>query len=150
MAAVSLFQYLRLAFHKICCPPEGIEAEMEDLASQLKFINAFIKNSEEKRDQNCVVGEAIQQLTKVAQEAQDVINDFKFAVENRRRRSILQKIGRHMDHISILRDVARKTQKINKTIKNIFDNFQRSGIIMMDVGGSMTVGGSCVYIQKVI
>ncbi|GAB4838784.1 hypothetical protein Ancab_028326 [Ancistrocladus abbreviatus] len=69
------------------------------LAAQLKITNAFIKNSEEKRDQNYVVGEKIQQLTNVAQEAQDVIDDFEDAVENQRKSSILHKMGRYMGYI---------------------------------------------------
>ncbi|GAB4838782.1 hypothetical protein Ancab_028324 [Ancistrocladus abbreviatus] len=133
MAIERIINPLGRILHEICWLSEEMEDEMEDLAAQLNFLNAFIKNSEEKRDQNYVVGETVQQLTNVAQEAQDVINDFKLAVDNQRRSSILQKIGRCKDHISILHNVARRTQKIKKTIKNIFDNFQRFGI-SMDVG----------------
>ncbi|GAB4838901.1 hypothetical protein Ancab_028435 [Ancistrocladus abbreviatus] len=108
----------------------GAEAAVEDLASQLHFINAFLKNSEGKRDENHVVRELIRQITDVAQEAENHIEHFMLAVEKKKRATFWDKVSENVNYGSNLHGVAEKTKKINKTITNIYDNFQLYGINM--------------------
>ncbi|GAB4838753.1 hypothetical protein Ancab_028296 [Ancistrocladus abbreviatus] len=115
---------------------EGTE-DLEDLASQLNLINAFIKNCEEKRDQDDIVRETIRRLTKVAQEAEVVFNYVMLAVEKEKRRNNSEEVLPGWNCISIVGDVAGMARKLTKSIKNIFDDFQQYGI-------SMNVVGHCV------
>ncbi|GAB4838909.1 hypothetical protein Ancab_028442 [Ancistrocladus abbreviatus] len=102
----------------------GVEGVVEDLASQLHFINAFLKNSEGKRDENHVVRELIRQIIDVAQEAENHIEHFMLAVERQKRGTFWGKVSQGANYVSTLHDMAEKTKKINKTITNIYDNFQ--------------------------
>ncbi|GAB4838749.1 hypothetical protein Ancab_028292 [Ancistrocladus abbreviatus] len=113
--------------------PEEVRDRLKRFASRLNFVNAFIKNSEGKGDQNEVVRETIQQLTKTVQKAEVVIKDFMLAVEKQKRSSTF------VSSMSIgpcCLAVDRNTWKISNTIDDILDNFQRYGI-------SMNVGGHC-------
>ncbi|GAB4838791.1 hypothetical protein Ancab_028333 [Ancistrocladus abbreviatus] len=115
---------------------EGKE-DLEDLASQLNLINAFIKNCEGKRDQDDIVRETIRRLTKVAQEAEVVFNYVMLAVEKEKRRNNSEEVLPVWNCISIVGDVAGMAQKLTKSIKNIFDDFQQYGISMNVVGSTI-------------
>ncbi|GAB4838775.1 hypothetical protein Ancab_028317 [Ancistrocladus abbreviatus] len=117
--------------------PKEARDGLKRFASRLNFVNAFIKNSEGKGDQNEVVRETIRQLTNTVQEAEVVIKAFMLAVEKQKRSS---RDFWRMNIGSFVHDVVgldRNTQKISNTIDDILDNFQRYGI-------SVNVGGHCV------
>ncbi|GAB4838906.1 hypothetical protein Ancab_028440 [Ancistrocladus abbreviatus] len=46
------------------------------------------------------------------------------AVERQKRGTFWDKVSQSVNYVSTLHDVAEKTKKINKTITNIYDNFQ--------------------------
>ncbi|GAB4838621.1 hypothetical protein Ancab_028166 [Ancistrocladus abbreviatus] len=100
----------------------GVEGADKDLACQLHFINIFPKNSG-KREENHVVRD-------VAQEAENHIEHFMLAVEKQKRGTLWDKVNQSANYVSTLHGVAEKTKKINKTITNIYDNFQLCGINM--------------------
>ncbi|GAB4838626.1 hypothetical protein Ancab_028171 [Ancistrocladus abbreviatus] len=95
----------------------GVEGAVKDLACQLYFINAFLKNSKGKREENHVVRD-------VAQEAENRIEHFMLAVEKQKRGTFWDKVNQSANYVSTLHGVAKMTKKINKTIINIYDNFQ--------------------------
>ncbi|GAB4838599.1 hypothetical protein Ancab_028145 [Ancistrocladus abbreviatus] len=112
----------------------GAKNDIKDLASQLDVINAFLRDSEGKRDENQVVRELMRQIRDVAQEAEDVIEDFMLDAEKQRRKNVFRKIFHSPNQVANLHSVAEKTREINKTITNIYNNFQLYGI-SMNVGG---------------
>ncbi|GAB4838764.1 hypothetical protein Ancab_028306 [Ancistrocladus abbreviatus] len=113
---------------------EGKE-DLDDLASQLNFINALIKKFEGKRDQDDIVREMIRRLTNVAQQAEVLFNYVMRTVDDSQKwRNNSEVILRGWNCISIAGDVAGKAQQLKKTIKNILDDSQQYGI-SMNVGG---------------
>ncbi|GAB4838897.1 hypothetical protein Ancab_028432 [Ancistrocladus abbreviatus] len=112
----------------------GAKNDIKDLASQLDVINAFLRDSEGKRDENQVVRELMRQIRDVAQEAEDAIEDFMLDAEKQRRKNVIGKIFNTGNQVANLHCVAEKTKEINKTITNIYNNFQQYGI-SMNVGG---------------
>ncbi|GAB4836866.1 hypothetical protein Ancab_001781 [Ancistrocladus abbreviatus] len=108
---------------------EGKE-DLEDLASQLKLTNAFIKSREGNPDQNDVEKETIRRLNNVASEAEGLIKYVMIYDEK-------EKNGNNFTQgwpsISIAGVVAGRAQNLKKTIKNIFDDFRQQGD-SMDVG----------------
>ncbi|GAB4838896.1 hypothetical protein Ancab_028431 [Ancistrocladus abbreviatus] len=112
----------------------GAKDDINDLAFQLDVINAFLRDSEGKRDENHVVTQLIRQIRDVAQEAEDVIEDFMLAAEKQRKSSVVAKVFNSGNHVAMLHAVAEKTKEINKNIANIYSNFQQYGI-SMNVGG---------------
>ncbi|GAB4838744.1 hypothetical protein Ancab_028287 [Ancistrocladus abbreviatus] len=109
---------------------EGKE-DLDDLASQLNFINALIKKYEGKRDKDAIVREMIRRLTSVAQQAEVLFNYVMRTVDDSQKwRNNSEVVLPGWNCISIAGDVAGKAQQLKKTIKNILDDSQQYGISM--------------------
>ncbi|GAB4838634.1 hypothetical protein Ancab_028179 [Ancistrocladus abbreviatus] len=67
------------------------------------------------------------------QEAENHIEHFMLAVEKQKRGTFWDKVNQSANYVSTLHNMAEKTKKINKTITNIYDNFQLCGINMNGV-----------------
>ncbi|GMH21690.1 hypothetical protein Nepgr_023532 [Nepenthes gracilis] len=75
------------------------------------------------------------QIKDVAQEAEDAIDDFMLAVEKQKRRNVVGKFFRSIDHAAKLHNVAKKIDAINATITEIYKNVQVYGIEMKEGSG---------------
>ncbi|GAB4838755.1 hypothetical protein Ancab_028298 [Ancistrocladus abbreviatus] len=134
MAAESTIQDLgRFLERENLWIPEEARDRLKRFASRLNFVDAFIKNSEGKRDQNEVVRETIRQLTNVAQKAEVVINDFNLAAEKRKGSSTFIPSMNNL-----LASICGAMDKIDSTVDEFLDDFLPHGI-SINVGGS-TIG----------
>ncbi|GMH21689.1 hypothetical protein Nepgr_023531 [Nepenthes gracilis] len=113
----------------------GVEDQVRSLAAQLNMINSFLRDSEGKRDEQETVRALMSQIKDVAQEAEDAIDDFMLAVEKRKRRNVVGKFFRSIDHAAKLHNVAKKIDAINATITEIYKNIQVYGIEMKEGSG---------------
>ncbi|GMH21688.1 hypothetical protein Nepgr_023530 [Nepenthes gracilis] len=112
----------------------GVEDQVRSLAAEVDIINSFLRDSEGKRDQQEIVRALMHQIRDVAQEAEDVIDDFRHAVEKQKRRNVVGKFLHSIDHAAKLHNVAKKIEAINASITEIYKNKQVYGIEMK--GGS--------------
>ncbi|GAB4838757.1 hypothetical protein Ancab_028301 [Ancistrocladus abbreviatus] len=154
MATESTLQDIRrfLDQHKHNFWFSGAKEDLDDLASQLIFINALIKKFEGKRDQDDIVREMIRRLTNVAQEAKVLFNYVMRTVDDSQKwhnnsqkwHNNWEVNWRGWNFISIDDYVAGMAQKLTKSIKNILDDFQQYGI-SMNVGESTTGEKSSNY-----
>ncbi|XP_059446487.1 putative disease resistance protein At1g50180 [Corylus avellana] len=102
-----------------------VEDEVKSFQRELERINIFLENSNGKQGKHENVKVLVRQITEVAYEDEDVIDTFILKVEEQRKRNIAGKIIYAIMHAKMLRDVAKKTEGLNKEIKKIYDNIEK-------------------------
>lgn len=95
----------------------GVKEQVESLYRELSLMNAFLKDSKEKRSQYEVVREIVRQIRDVAYEAEDIIDTFVVTAALQKTRN---KISRFV-HIFDSRSVAKDIESIQIRIKEIYD-----------------------------
>ncbi|XP_060671331.1 disease resistance protein RPP13-like [Ziziphus jujuba] len=105
-----------------------VKDDVNLLQDDFGFMDAFLKDSEEKGDDHYMVKELINQIRDTAFEAEDVINTYMAQVIKQRRRNLLLKLLHCFDHAAVLHHVAEKTPSIKRKIENIYANKTAFGI----------------------
>jgi hypothetical protein len=70
----------------------------------------------------------VRQINEVSYEAEDVINTFILKVQEHKKRNIAGQIIYIFSHATMLEDVPKKTEALNKEINKIYDNIKEYGI----------------------
>jgi len=122
-----LLHQLPLLVQGASCP-SGVEDEVKSFQRELERINIFLENSDGKRNEHENVKTLVGQITKVAYEAEDVIDTFILKVAEQRKRNIAGKIFYGITYAKMLHDVAKKIEGLNKEINKIYDNIEKYGI----------------------
>ncbi|XP_059462093.1 toMV resistance protein Tm-2(GCR236)-like [Corylus avellana] len=99
----------------------GVEDTVNSLSGDLDFINSFLKKSEGKRNDE-IVRVVVRQIKKVANEAEDIIDDFIVKVAEYRRKCVIRRILHAPAHAMMLRNVGSKIVDIKKRIEEIYNN----------------------------
>ncbi|KAG4922900.1 hypothetical protein JHK82_051879 [Glycine max] len=102
--------------------------KVTSLRNELRFMNLFLNNSQGKRKDHNMVAELVDQIRDIAHEAEDVIDNYISDMIKQRRRNMLEKFGRGVDHALMLRNLTVKIDRIKTTINDIFDNKVKYGI----------------------
>ncbi|KAL1807654.1 hypothetical protein ACET3Z_024644 [Daucus carota] len=111
----------------------GVKEQVESLHRELSLMNAFLRDSKEKRNQYEVVREIVRQIRDVAYETEDVIDTFVATAALQRSRNRLSRFVHAFDYKS----VARQIESIKVRIKEIYDA-KKFGIEILKGGGSST------------
>jgi hypothetical protein len=106
----------------------GVEDEVKSFQRELERINTFLENSDGKRNEHENVKVLVRQITEVAYEVEDVIDEFILKVEEHRKRNIVGKIIYIVPHAKMLHNVAKKIEGLDKEINKIYDNIEKYGI----------------------
>lgn len=113
----------------------GVEDQVKSLQNELKLINAFLKNSDGKRNEHEIVKEVVSQIKDVTHQAEDVIDTFIANVTIQNRRSWLGKIFHSPSHSIMLHGVVSKIESIKNIIKEIYENRDKYGIERSESAG---------------
>ncbi|KAH7513294.1 hypothetical protein FEM48_Zijuj12G0184900 [Ziziphus jujuba var. spinosa] len=98
------------------------------LQDDLGIMNAFLKDSDGKRNEHHLVREIINQIRDVVLEVEDVIDIYMVKVIKQRRRTLLGRAFHSIGHANLLHDVSNQTTSIKNKIRNIYDNKATFGI----------------------
>ncbi|XP_062162064.1 putative disease resistance protein At1g50180 [Alnus glutinosa] len=108
--------------------PSRVEDEVKSFQRELERINIFLKNSDGKRNKHENVKKLVKQIIEVSYEAKDVIDTFILKVQEHKKRNIAGQFIYIFSHVTMLWDVAKKIEALNKEINKIYDNIQKYGI----------------------
>jgi hypothetical protein len=108
--------------------PSRVEDEVKSFQRELERINIFLENSDGKRNKNENVKALVRQIIEVSYEAEDVIDTFILKVQEHKKRNIAGQIIYIFSHVTMLQDVAKKIEALNKEIKKIYDNIEKYAI----------------------
>ncbi|KAH7533811.1 hypothetical protein FEM48_Zijuj04G0171400 [Ziziphus jujuba var. spinosa] len=100
------------------------------LEIDLGVMKAFLKDSVGKQHSNNVVKEIIDQISKVALEAEDVIDTYmgNKIMKQRRKTTPMRKLVSLPRQAKMLHDVATESERIKLKIKEIYANIETYGI----------------------
>jgi hypothetical protein len=102
---------------------DALKVEFNSIYSELRQINIFLKNSEEKRNEHEIVRELVRQIRDVACKARRDIDAVIQDIAIRRR---------------VLQHVAGEMEDLNKEINKIYDNIEKYGIESGEAGADAT------------
>ncbi|KAK1390114.1 hypothetical protein POM88_018292 [Heracleum sosnowskyi] len=111
----------------------GVKEQVESLYRELSLMNAFLRDSKEKRSQYEVVREIVRQIRDVAYEAEDIIDNFIVTAALQRTRNRISRIV----HVLDSRNIARDIELIKTRIKEIYGT-KKFGIEFLQGGESST------------
>jgi Leucine-rich repeat (LRR) protein len=100
--------------------------EVNSILRELRLINIFLKNSEEKRNE--IVKELVWQIGDVAYEALDVIDTFIHDIAILETKHVLREEMTQRIHATMLHSVAKRMEDLNKEIHKIYNNIEKYGI----------------------
>jgi len=113
------------------------------ILSELRLINIFLKNSEEKRNEHEIVMELVWQIEDVAYNALDVIDTFIHDIAIHGTKHVLRLEMTWSIHAAILHVVAIKMEDLNKEINKIYDNIEKYGIESGEASADATTEAQC-------
>lgn len=99
-----------------------LKGQINSLYRELSLMNAFLKDSKEKRSEYEYVRELVRQIRDVAYEAEDTIDAFIVNAAMHKERSTLRKFTHGLEYATKLRAVAKDIEAIKKKVKDIYDN----------------------------
>ncbi|KAF3437604.1 hypothetical protein FNV43_RR20360 [Rhamnella rubrinervis] len=105
----------------------GVKDGVISLQNDLEFMNAFLKKSSGKRNDE-IVKVLTDQIRDVTLDSEDVIDTYIGRVIKQRRRNLLWKLFHSIDHASVLHGVANQTSTIKRRIQDIYENKARYDI----------------------
>ena len=102
----------------------GVEGGVISLRQNLEFMNAFLKKSAGKRNDE-FVKLLVDQIRDVALDSEDVVDTYMGRVIKQRRINLLCKLFHCIGYASVLHGVANKTSSIKQRIQDIYENKAR-------------------------
>ncbi|KAH7529241.1 hypothetical protein FEM48_Zijuj05G0163700 [Ziziphus jujuba var. spinosa] len=124
---VALESLINLLTHEASLLHE-VKDQVSLLQGDLRIMNAFLKDSAGKHNEHHLVKELFDQISDVALEAENVVDTYIAKIIKHRRRNQLGKLFGIFGHSNMLHDVARKTARIEKKIRNIYKHKAIYGI----------------------
>ncbi|KAL2518669.1 Disease resistance protein (CC-NBS-LRR class) family [Abeliophyllum distichum] len=110
----------------------GVKDQVESLHKELSLMKAFLKDSREKRNESEYVRELVRQITEVAYEAEDIIDNFVINEATKKGRDRVKKMI-PMLGTKNLPNVAKQIESIKTKVKEIYDK-KMFGIASLQVG----------------
>jgi len=74
------------------------------------------------------VKKLVRQIIEVSYEAEDVFDTFIFKVQEHKKRNVARQFIYIFSHVTMLQDVAKKIEALNKEINKIYDNIEKYDI----------------------
>lgn len=118
----------------------GLKDQVESLHKELSLMKAFLKDSREKRNDSEYVREVVRQITDVAYEAEDIVDEFVVNASMHKSRKPIKKLLNSFDNASVLRNVAKEIESIRAKVKEIYGD-KMFGIVSMAGGEPERRGG---------
>uniref|UniRef100_A0A7N2LM41 Uncharacterized protein n=1 Tax=Quercus lobata TaxID=97700 RepID=A0A7N2LM41_QUELO len=136
-AVTFLLQYLPQLLIREANYLAGVKGLVESVLRQLKLINAFLMDSEGKRNEHEIVKEIVRQIRDVAHKAEDVIDLYVDKAAKQKRRSKMGKAVHFINHKAELHDIRNQIEGINQEIEKIYKDRETFNIIRSEEEASM-------------
>ncbi|MED6199412.1 hypothetical protein PIB30_075755 [Stylosanthes scabra] len=126
----------------------GVKDDITSLSNDLRFMAAFLKNSEGKRS-NELVREMVNQIREVAFQSEDTIDMYVVNVARHKSLNKLRRCFHSVGHVSMLHEVNAQVKAIKSTLEGIYKNIAIYGIDEMDFKSSgATEGAGVEYVHR--
>ncbi|XP_059649788.1 disease resistance protein RPP13-like [Cornus florida] len=100
----------------------GVKKQVESLCTDFDLMQAFLKDSNEKRSEYETLRVLVRKIRDVAYEAEDIIDTFVVNAAVQKARSTMGKIVHAVDYTLTLRSVAKDIEEIKAKVKEIYDH----------------------------
>ncbi|KAL3506329.1 hypothetical protein ACH5RR_031711 [Cinchona calisaya] len=109
----------------------GVRDQALQLQSELKLMQALLKDADARQDEAAVIREWISQSKDLAYEIENSLETFAFKVASRRRRGVVNALKRYtciLNECFLRHKVGLEIQSLNSRVSNLTKRFQEFGI----------------------
>ncbi|KAI7996259.1 Disease resistance RPP8-like protein 3 [Camellia lanceoleosa] len=110
----------------------GVEDEVKSLQNQLKLTQSYLQRLPQKRNDQAIMVEFINQVRNAAREAEDTIDAYVATVYRQRKESFLFRLKGELVRLLARRKAAEEIKAINSRFEEIFKNKERFDIQIGD------------------
>ncbi|KAF5941215.1 hypothetical protein HYC85_022382 [Camellia sinensis] len=110
----------------------GVEDEVKSLQNQLKLTQSYLQSFPQKRNDQAIMIEFINQVRNAAREAEDTIDAYVATVYRQRKESFLFRLKGELVRLLARRRAAEEIKAINSRFEEIFKNKERFDIQIGD------------------
>ncbi|CAL5420791.1 unnamed protein product [Camellia sinensis] len=110
----------------------GVEDEVKSLQNQLKLTQSYLQSFPQKRNDQAIMVEFINQVRNAAREAEDTIDAYVATVYRQRKESFLFRLKGELVRLLARRRAAEEIKAINSRFEEIFKNKERFDIQIGD------------------
>ncbi|MED6199411.1 hypothetical protein PIB30_075754 [Stylosanthes scabra] len=137
----------RLLIDEVNLLSGGVKDDVISLRNDLRFMAAFLKNSEGKRS-NELVREMVNQIREVVFQSEDAIDTYVVNVARHKSLNKLRRCFHSVGHVAMLHEVNAQIKAIKSTLEGIYRNKAIYGIDETDFKSGTTEQAGVEYLQR--